>query len=254
MPPTPQSSLHHQLTLKADPKTKAWWENYVKDSAPFLGVKMADVRAIVHRWHAEEVAGRLDADAQLDLALTLFAGETTEDKLAGTLFLQEILLPAGALRCECDLERLAGLFTAGYIYDWNVCDWFCIKVLGPLIKEEGEDCARRIAAWHTADNLWQARASLVAFVPVAGEAAFYPLVETACATLIRRPERFAKTAVGWILHDISKQDEAFVERVVAAHLPHFSPEALKNALKYFDPAVRKAYVRRLKAAGSAAAG
>ena len=242
------ASLRQQLTAKADPKTKAWWENYVKDSAPFLGVKMADVRAVVHRWYEAEVADELNPETHLDLALSLFAGETTEEKLAGTLFLQEILLPAGALRCDRDLDRLAELFTAGQIYDWNVCDWFCVKVLGPLIKEEGESCARSIAAWHTAENLWQARASLVAFVPVAEQTDYYPLIETACATLIRRPERFAKTAVGWILRDISRQDPAFVERVVEANLPHFSTESLKNALKYFDLRERKAYQQRLKQA------
>jgi len=37
----------------------------------------------------------------------------TEDKLAGVLFLQEILLPAGALDCRFDLLRFACLFDQG---------------------------------------------------------------------------------------------------------------------------------------------
>jgi 3-methyladenine DNA glycosylase AlkD len=58
--------------------------------------------------------------------------------------------------------------------------------------------------------LWQSRASLVAFVPVAGKRDYYPLIETRRQYMIKRDERFAKTSVGWILRDISKYDQAFV--------------------------------------------
>jgi hypothetical protein len=118
------------LEMKADPKAKAWWEGYVKDSAPFLGVKMADIRTIVHQWHQDQVAGRFDPAQQMELALDLLKGQYTEEKLAGPLLLQEILLPMDAVNCSSDLNRLATLFTDGLIYDWNICDWFSIKVLG----------------------------------------------------------------------------------------------------------------------------
>lgn len=241
--------LHSNLQAQADAKTKAWWENYVKDSAPFLGVKMSLVRTELHQWHQEQVDGRFALARQVDLALALIEGTYTEDKLAGTLFLQEILMPAGALRWRRDVGRFANLFDAGQIYDWNACDWFCIKVLGPLIEEDGPDCASRIAAWHGAANLWRARASLVAFVLVAGDSTHYPLVETSCAALIARPERFAKTAVGWVLREISKHDQAFVRRVLAANIQDFSAESLKNATKYFDKEDQALYRQMLKQAG-----
>jgi len=241
--------LQEELQKHADTKTKAWWENYVKGSAPFLGVKMPVVRRIVHQWYQESVDGRVEMAQQVDLALALFEGAYTENKLAGTLFLQEILLPAGALSWRRDVDRFAKLFDDGRIYDWNICDWFCIKVLGSLIKENGLACAERIAAWRSAENLWQARASLVAFVPVAGDEAFYPLVVTSCASLIARPERFAKTAVGWILREISKYDEAFVGQVLESNIQNFSAESLKNATKYLAKEEQKQYQEMRKNAG-----
>ena len=51
---------------------------------------------------------------------------------------------------------------------WNVCDWFCVKVLGSLVEMEGEACARAIAGWRRAENLWQRRAAGVAFVNLVG--------------------------------------------------------------------------------------
>jgi hypothetical protein len=42
-------SLRDRLQVHANLETKRWWENYVKDSAPFIGVKMAAIRSEVHQ-------------------------------------------------------------------------------------------------------------------------------------------------------------------------------------------------------------
>ena len=162
------------------------------------------------------------------------------------LLLQEVLVPAGGVNCIESAEAFERLFVDGHIGDWNVCDWFCIKVLGPLIQREGEACAQAISRWRSAENLWQARASVVAFDTEAGERQYYPLLLESCRVLVSREERFAKTAVGWILRDISKRDPGMVEAFVAGHLADFSVESLRNALKTFDRDVRERYVQRLK--------
>jgi len=242
------ADLTRRLRAAGDAKTKSWWESYVTESAPFLGVKMADIRAIVHEWHASLVESTLDTEHQLDLAISLFSRAHSEEKLAGTLMLQEILMPAGSLRARRDVARFAALFDEGLIADWNVCDWFCVKVLGPLIEHEGRIWAEPIARWRSAGNLWRARASLVAFVRVAADRAWYPAISRSCGVLIRRPERFAKTAVGWILRDVSKHDESFVRQVVGKNIAHFSAESLSNATKYFDRRERDEFRVRLRQA------
>ena len=83
--------LRESLQFHANAETKAWWENYVKESAPFLGVKMPVIRTVLHQWHKDNVERILEYPEQLELALSLFNEEYTEEKLAGTLFLQEIL-------------------------------------------------------------------------------------------------------------------------------------------------------------------
>jgi 3-methyladenine DNA glycosylase AlkD len=131
---------------------------------------MGDVRQAVHAWFEEERLGvHLSAGRQKDLALMLLEEDHTEDKLAGVLFLQEILLPAGALDWRSDLPRFERLFDEGYIRDWNICDWFCVKVLGPLVEQQGEACARAISGWREGDGVWRRRASVVAFVNLASE-------------------------------------------------------------------------------------
>lgn len=239
-------TLHNQLQAKADPQVKNWWEKYVKQSAPFIGVKMPVIRSVLWAWYQQNLKDHLNFDQQKELALALIGRPYSEEKLAGILFWQEILIPAGVVRCDQDLDKFAALFAARNIYDWNICDWFCVKVLGPLIQKEGQPCAQSIAAWRYADNLWQARAAVVAFVKVAEQSHYYSLIGQAGEVLIKRDERFAKTAVGWILRDISKYDPLFVRKFIAANLSHFSPESLKNATKYFDREEQKKYIQAMR--------
>lgn len=64
--------------------------------------------------------------------------------------------------------------------------------------------------------------------------------------LIQREERFAKTSVGWILHDIWKNDHAGVRAFVERNLASISLEALRNALKYAAKAEQGQYAHQFK--------
>jgi 3-methyladenine DNA glycosylase AlkD len=235
--------LQLRLNARATAATREWWDKYLRGAASFRGVKMGDVRTAVHAWFEEErLAEHLSVGQQKDLALMLLEESYTEDKLAGVLFLQETLLPAGALDCHSDLPRFARLFDHGYIRDWNVCDWFCVKVLGPLIEHQGEACARAISEWREAESVWQRRASVVAFANLASKGnqnfpGFTEMMLDNCSHLLGSQERFAQTGVGWVLRELSRSDQGRVIGFVEANLDRFSREALKNATKYLPPEV-----------------
>ncbi len=240
------SNLLNIIEQHSDPKVKSWWENYVKGRAPFRGVKMPVVRKCLHKWHKENIDGVLDLEQQLDLALALIKEKYTEDKLAGTIFIQEILIPKEVIKPKRDIKRLAGLFSEGHIYDWNICDWLCMKVLGELIERNGKEWAKLISKWSSAENLWQARASVVSFVRVAYNSDYYNMIEMSCSNLIKREERFSKTSVGWILREISKHESKLVKQFIERNLSHFSIESLRNALKYSSNDERNHYLDLFK--------
>jgi len=169
-----------------------------------------------------------------------------EDKLAGVLYLQEYL-PDGVPWRE-SVSRYSSLFERGLIADWNTCDWFCVRVLGPTIAANGRGCASAIAKWSTSARLWKARASVVGFMPVIAVSDHHPLVLRSSAVLIRRGERFAKTAVGWVLRDLSKHDSVSVTEFLKQNLAHFSTESIRNALKYSPEATRRKFLEGMKAA------
>lgn len=240
------TSLQRSLEGKATPKTKLWWESYMKGVISFRGVGIPEIRDLLAVWINEHRIQDFSKEDQLEIALALIGESIAEDKLAGILYFQYYLYDQ--LSWEVLLEKYETLYANGWIFDWNTCDWFCVRVLSPTIAKNGIACAKSISSWRTAENLWQARSSVVAFVKVTSDRSYYPDIHESCHVLIERPERFAKTSVGWILRDISKYDEIFVRSFVEQHLKFFSIESLRNAVKYLDKEDRDKYVKLLKAA------
>jgi 3-methyladenine DNA glycosylase AlkD len=236
--------LQARLDEVATDKTKTWWERYTKYAISFRGVKMPDIRSTLHTWYEEAgLATSLKPQEQKLLALSLLAEEMAEDKLAGILFLQEILIPMGAIDCRQDLPLFADLFESGNIFDWNTCDWFCVKVLGTLVGAQGEECAREICAWKDATVIWQRRASLVAFANLAKHGdgnfpGFSRLLLETCAALIQSRERFLQSAVGWILRELGRAEEEMVLRFVAEKARSFNREGLRYAAEKMPAEMR----------------
>jgi len=218
----------------------------MKGVIPFRGVGIPRNRELLAEWRKTNGIDTWSLEDQLELALAFFKEPIAEDKLTGILFLQNFLY--NKLPWEMLLEKYEEIYKRELIFDWNICDWFCVRVLGPTIKDNGKQCAKVIANWKDADYLWQARSSVVPFVNLASESNYYPYINDSCAVLIDREERFSKTAVGWVLRDISKHDEQFVISFVDNHLKSFSTESLGNALKYFEKSKKNEYLQELKKA------
>ena len=226
------TELQQRLDAASSKKTKIWWEKYLRGTAAFRGVGIPQIRDILVAWRHDTGVAELTIDEQLDIALALFEVAITEDKLAGILLLEDYLRAQFGWRDL--LPKYASLYERNLIYDWNTCDWFCVRVLGPTLAENGMPFARALSQWRNAKHLWQARSAAVPFIKVAGNSIYYPTIITVCTTLIARPERFAKTAVGWLMRDVSKHDPGFVVAFLKANVERLSLESARNAMKYMD--------------------
>lgn len=227
----PSHDLSRRLRAVADANKRAWWERYLKGAIPFYGVPMAAIRRTVHEWVA---AHGLEGEALRQAAFDLLRMPVAEEKLAGISVLQEVLLPAGMLDVARDLDVIATAFDEGAIADWNTTDWLCIRVLGPWIEAGGDDAAARIAGWVGAPGLWRRRAGVVSFVPLAarGDAAMPRLVDTVvqvCEATVQDQERFAQTAIGWVLRELSDVAPDRVFAFLMAHEETLSREAVRMA-------------------------
>ena len=72
------STIQDRRQAKATPKTRQWWESYMKGAIGFRGTKMADIRAVVLAWHDETGAGWRPKQLR-DLAIQLIHQDLTED-------------------------------------------------------------------------------------------------------------------------------------------------------------------------------
>jgi len=224
------ADLQARLDEVADPGTKAWFENYLKHVISYRGVKTPVVTRIVAGWRRDHELSRLTGEAQLALAATLIRHAHAEDKFAGTLYIQEYLLCR--VGPEPILATAEDLFAARAFFDWSTCDWFSVRVLGPLIVRHGEAAARRIAGWRTAGDLWQRRSSIVPFRSVVRDEAFHPLIEATIASLAGERERFIQTGIGWVISDLSKAHPDRAAALVERHFDGFSAEVIRRHTKH----------------------
>jgi 3-methyladenine DNA glycosylase AlkD len=249
--------LEVRLDGLASASSRAFWERYLKGAVAFRGVSMGRLRQAVHAWWRADGPASLPRARQKALALALFEGRFCEDRLAGTLVLQELLLDALDLR---DLADLGDLFERERIADWNTCDWFCVKVLGRLVQRElpARASADAIAAWREARTVWQRRAANVAFVNLAhrGDAnfpGFTRLMLDTCEVTVRSRERFAQTGVGWLLRELAEADQPAVLRFTRARLPLLSREAVRSVTERWRGPERAALLDEHRSVTRAAA-
>ncbi|HSG80436.1 MAG TPA: DNA alkylation repair protein [Acidimicrobiia bacterium] len=225
-------AVTERLDAVADPATREWWERYLKGAVPFVGVKMAGVRRIAASVMRDHLASQ-PPRRRIDLALECFSLPRCEEKLVGVLLLAEHLLDDLALE---DVPRLAGPLERGHVTDWNTCDWFGVKVLGPFVLA-GDDAVARagaVAGWRASDVLWLRRAAAVAFVNLAADGdgvvpGLVDLVLDVCEANVADPTRWSQTSVGWVLRELSAAAPDRVVGFVEAH-PELSAEARRTAL------------------------
>ena len=235
--------LQNQMIPFSSKKKKNWWEKYMQYVIEFRGVGIPEIRKLQKNWYKEYLQ-LLSFEEQSEIAIEFFRQELAEDKLAGVLLFQNYLFDKVSL--EYMIEQYNLIFQEELIYDWNICDWFCVRVLTNTIKYYDMKAVKVISSWKDEKYLWKARASIVAFIGLTDDKKYYPFIFDNCKALIQRDERFAKTAVGWILHDIYKVDEKIVFNFVDDNLNYFDKESLKNALKYTSKEIQKNYLNRLK--------
>lgn len=225
----PLAELQRALQRHADEAKRAWWERYLKGTARFRGVPTPDIRRETTAWWQQYRGDDLAPAVQLQLCLELLRCPLTEDKLAGMLLLGERLIPAGRVDARLAVAHFATLYADGHLADWNAVDWFCVRVLGPLIEAEGEGCARAIATWVKSDGLWQRRSALVAFVRLAPSGAHAELIIATADRLVTDPQRFAQTGVAWVIRELSAARPDLTDPFLARHAAEMSTEARKQA-------------------------
>lgn len=213
----------------SDPSKAQWLINYVKHDIKSRGVGIPEIRKIVIGAQGAHQLTKRPLSEQMEILNGLMGSEYTEDKLAAILYIQ--LFWKGSYTDET-LLLISEWFDNELIFDWNVCDWLCVRILTPMIDASAALTIPALRTWNTDLNLWKARASLVPFAQCKTIGIHKDIVHEFSAVLIQRQERFCKTAVGWVLREFSRIDRDFVTAFLSDYGPYTTPEVVKNATKY----------------------
>lgn len=247
----PVADLRVRLARESTDQARAFWTRYLKGAGSFHGVPMAKVRTIVRAWWTDHGLDVHPASVGKRVAIALIEQPTIEEKLAGILVLQDLL---GSHLRATDLPAFARLFATGHLAEWNVVDWFIMKVLVSLLdRPQGRrDVVRAIASWRSAETMWQRRAACLAFVKVApqGETSVTEAVLTICTTVVWSHERHDQTAVGSVLRELSRAEPERVEAFVRRHGLLMSKDGVRLAVAKFNAAKRAELLAHHKRATS----
>ena len=225
------------LIKKSNPDRAEWWNRYMKGSIPFIGAGLPEIRKYLLDINQREGLDALPMNRQVGLVKSLIRGSYAEEKLAAILFIQLFWL--GKQKHTFILELLTDWFDERHIFDWNTTDWLCVKVLGPMVDSGEAQVIWQLRYWNQDPYLWKARASLVPFSQANEITRHSEVIDRFSDMLIRRRERFAKTAVGWVLREYSKADPQFVLDFLSRHAAYITSEVKRNALKYYRRELRK---------------
>ena len=217
------------IQAKQNTDKALWLENYVKHDIKSFGVGIPEIREIIKQFEKDIELNKSSIKVQFEFLNDLMKNDFTEPKLAAILFIQ---LYWKSKNAEDILNISSSWFENVWISDWNVCDWLCVRLLTPLLDKEPNLAVSVFNEWNKSQNLWKARASLVPFAQSKKIERHTETILQFSTELIKRQERFCKTAVGWVLREYSKADTKFVTDFLENHKEWTTKEVIKNATKY----------------------
>lgn len=222
------------LQAHAKVQTKEWFENYLKGAISYRGLKTPVVTKILTEWNKEHAVTSYPLSVQRQLVKSLMSRSFAEDKFAATIYLQKYL--SSALSPKEILTDAQIMFHNEYFYDWSTTDWFTVRVISTALKNSEKLGAETMLEWSKSMNLWQRRASIVAFRKVVEEPRYHSYIESIIHTLVVENERFIQTGVGWVLSDLSKSHPETAHALFTRHLSLLDKEVITRHTKYLPRA------------------
>ncbi|HEV3141562.1 MAG TPA: DNA alkylation repair protein [Vicinamibacterales bacterium] len=122
--------------------------------------------------------------------------------------------------------------------NWATTDAICGALIGPLLVTH-PSLAPRMRTWSRDRNMWVRRASAVGLIPLARKGSSLDLVYGVARQLHADEEDLIQKAVGWLLREAGKADEARLERYLRANGPSIPRTTVRYAIERFPAAKRR---------------
>ena len=199
----------------------------------FLGIKVPVTRDVVKRVWGEVSEPALEE---------CIASEYHEVRLAALLTLVAIFKHS-----KKDISRQRHcidfyLSHTRYINNWDLVDLSCYPLLGEWLLDKDRSLLYNLA--RNGDSIWEQRIGIVstmAFVRKGQTADTYAIADI----LLHHPHDLIQKAVGWLLREAGKRDEAALKSYLEPRYQSMPRTMLRYAIEKFSDSDRQGYLKKL---------
>ncbi len=219
---------------QADPEQVAGLARFFKtgpgqygEGDKFLGIKVPVTRAVVKECWRETGFPELEE---------CIASEYHEVRLAALLALVEIFRHR-PLRQQCIDFYLAH---TDCINNWDLVDLSCYPLLGEWLLDKDRSLLYELA--RNGKTLWEQRIGIVStmtFIRHGQLAATFAIADI----LLHHPHDLIHKAVGWLLREAGKRDQAALEAYLLPRYSQMPRTMLRYAIERLPEAERQRYLR-----------
>ncbi|MET9881588.1 DNA alkylation repair protein [Streptomyces sp. NPDC006430] len=205
----------------ADPRQARPMAAYMKDAAPFLGL-----RTPLRRELSQAVTGRTPKPAEADLtALVLRCWELPEREYH--YFAVDYLRRHVTVCSSGFLPVVRHVIVT--VPWWDTVDLLAVHAVGPLVAAD-PGLTAVMDEWSRDEDLWLVRSALLHQLRYKSATDSERLFAY-CRRQSGHPDFFVRKAIGWALREYAKTDAEAVRAFVAAHRDALSPLSVREALK-----------------------
>jgi 3-methyladenine DNA glycosylase AlkD len=226
--------IQDRLHLLADPQRALILQRFFKtgpgeygEGDIFVGIRVPDIRRLVKEYQS----------LPLPATLRLLRSPIHEARLLALLILvQATRCGDGALQAHiCDTY----LQNTRFINSWDLVDLSAPQIVGPQLKQLGQDRLRRLAV---SPLLWDRRISIMSTFHLIKKGEFSETLQVG-ELLLHDPEDLIHKAVGWMLREVGKRDQKIGESFLKAHYTIMPRTMLRYAIERFPEDLRQRYLK-----------
>lgn len=230
--------LLHEMYLQADPAQVAGLSRFFKcgpgeygEGDKFLGIKVPVTREVVKRAWKDTTFGDLEE---------CIASEFHEVRLAALLVVVEKF--SHARKNPVLQEKCVGFYLSHLdrINNWDLVDLTCYPLLGRWLLDKDRSLLYDLAKH--GKTLWEQRIGMVSTMTFIRQGQFQDTFAIA-DILLHHPHDLIHKAVGWLLREAGKRDEAALETFLLPRYRSMPRTMLRYAIEKFPEEKRQAYLK-----------
>lgn len=229
--------LYREMLSRRDPSQVAGLMRFFKtgpgqygEGDGFLGIKVPVTREVVRACWKELGFKELE---------TCIRSGYHEVRLAALLSLVEIFSHAGK---DPELQRRCIYFYLShtqFINNWDLVDLSCYKLLGAWLLDKDRTLLYDLA--RNGKSLWEQRIGIVSTMQFIRNGQLDDTFAIA-DILLHHPHDLIHKAVGWLLREAGKRDEAALKAFLAPRFRTMPRTMLRYAIEKFPEGERKLYL------------